>query len=157
MTYRPYHACLFLVPALAFPAWSIWDRPRHEFEASAKRVDGWASLARLTPEELEAGVAHRYRAMAGELAGARDVGYFSEKDKADLWAASSTPEGHNRIERYYMAQAILAPALLRFDELHALIVVDCATPEQAAGVIRRENLVTVKDFGKGLVLARPES
>ena len=157
MKIRPYHVYGLLLPMLALPAWRLYERPRREFALSTDRVNRWSSLTRLTPEELERGVAHRYQEMASGLEGARDVGYFSEKDKSDLWAAQSTPAGHNRIERYYMAQSILAPALLRFDELHALIVIDCATSEQALGVLNREGLVVIRDFGKGLILARPES
>jgi hypothetical protein len=157
MKFRPYHVYGLLLPVLVIPAWRLSERPRREFTVSAEKVSRWASLARSTPEELERGVAHRYEEMAPALGGARDVGYFSENDKSDLWAARSSPAGHKRIERYYMAQSILAPSLLRFDELHALVVIDCATPEQAAGVLNREGLVVIRDFGKGLILARPES
>jgi hypothetical protein len=153
---RPYHVYGLLLPVLAIPAWRLHNRPRGEFAISSDRVARWTSLARQTPEELERGVAHRYREMAMGLEGVRDVGYFSEKNKSDLWAASSSPAGHDRIERYYMAQSILAPALLRFDELHGLVVIDCATSDQAMGVLNREGLVSIRDFGKGLILARPE-
>ena len=99
MKIRPYHVYGLLLPLLAVPAWRLRERPRREFAARRTGVGpGWASLARLTPEELERGVAHRYRALARELGGARDVGYFSEKDRADLWASSSSP-GRSRPDR----------------------------------------------------------
>ncbi len=142
---------------LAIPAWRLFQRDRSEFVVSADTVERWASLTRFTPEELEHGVAHRYVEIAAELRRTRDVGYFSDVSWREIWAASATSPGQGGIERYYMAQFVLAPALLRFDELHAVIVIDCATPERAIGVLNREGLALIRDFGKGLVLARPES
>jgi len=111
----------------------------------------------MTPVEVDRGLAHRYEGLAGVLEGARDVGYFSERDSSDLWSAASTGVGLDRIQRYYMAQGLLPPSLLRLDAIRPLVVVDCATPEQADGVLRREGLTAVRDFGGGLVLARPGS
>lgn len=155
MRARPYPAWALLAATLAASAWRLSERSGDVKALSAERVRGWAALARETPEALDRGVAHRYAGLAPEVAAAREVGYFSEKDKSDLWASSSTPAGFDRLRRYYMAQSILAPALLRFDEVRPLVVVDCATPEQADRVVGRAGLAAVRDFGRGLVLARP--
>lgn len=157
MNVRPYPAWGLLILLMTAAAWRLYELPRAKYAVSRERVAGWASLTRMTPEELERGVAHRYAALAPELTGERDVGYFSEKDKSDLWSSALIPAGHDRIERYYMAQSILAPSLLRFDETHPRVVVDCATAEQAERVLAREGLTPVRDFGRGLVLARPGS
>jgi hypothetical protein len=157
MKIRPVHVFGLFVAVLAIPAWRLCQRGRSEFVVSGDRVRRWVTLTRFTAEELEHGVAHRYLEIAAELKGTRDVGYFGDASWPEMWAAQATPAGRDRIERYYMAQSMLAPALLRFDELHALIVIDCATPEQADGVLNREGVALVRDFGRGLLLARPES
>ena len=156
MRIRPYPAWGLLASALAVSAWRIYERPASEYAITGQRVARWASLARMTPEELDPGLPHRYQGLARALGGAREVGYFSERNSADLWSAASTGVGYDRIMRYYMAQGLLPPSLLRLDAIHPLVVVDCAAPEQAERVLRREGLTAVRDFGQGLVLARPE-
>ncbi len=111
----------------------------------------------MTPEELDPGLAHRYEGLARELNGMREVGYFAEHDSSDRWRAALDPSGFDRVQRYYMAQGLLPPSLLRPDAVHPLVVVDCATPEQAERVLKREGLTPVRNFGRGLVLARPGS
>lgn len=155
MTIRPYPAWGLLAAVLAASAWRLADQPAARFAVAGRDAPGWASLARLTPEELERGVAHRYAGLAPELGGARDVGYFTDADWDRLWATQAGPEGHVRIERYYMAQAMLPPSVLRYGRRHPLVVVDCATPEQAGQVLGREGLAAIRNFGGGLVLARP--
>ena len=155
MTIRPYPARALLVAALGASAWRLADRPRWEFATSGRNVPGWSALGRLAPEELEGGVARRYAGLAPELGGARDVGYFADADWDTLWREQGEPEGHARIERYYMAQAMLPPAVLRFGHRAPLILVDCATPGQAERVLAREGLAAIRDYGRGLVLARP--
>jgi hypothetical protein len=157
MTIRPFQVYGLLLAALCIATWRLVDMPRGEFTLSRDRLARWSSLSRSTAEELEHGLAHRYLAIAAELKGTRDVGYFSDKSWPETWAASATSTGQSGIERYYMAQAIVAPALLRFDQLRAKVVIDCTTPEQATSVLNREGLAVVRDFGQGLVLARPES
>ncbi len=155
MRIRPYPAWGLLASILAVSAWRIHERPGGEYAVTGKRVTSWASLARMTPEELDRGLPHRYEGLAAELKGAREVGYFSEQNSEALFRDASTADGFDRIQRYYMAQGLLPPSLLRLDAIHPLVVVDCATPEQAERVLRREGLTAVRDFGRGLVLARP--
>jgi hypothetical protein len=154
MVIRPYHAWLFLaaVPVISVERaleWAGRDGVR-----VVKTSERWPLLARMTTEELDHGLAHRYRDLARDLGGERDVGYFEEKHHATLWGDSS-PEGQKRIERYYMAQSILAPSILRKDERWPRIVVDCQTPAEASAVVDRMALTVVHDFGAGLLLARP--
>lgn len=159
VTVRPYHVWLLLAALPAVAAWRLAERLPDASRLDRPRLARWAALAGSAPEELESGVTRRYEALAKEVAktGARDVGYYSEKGKDDVWRESSSPAGFPRLERYYMAQSTLAPALLRFDETRALVVVDCATPELADQAMQRHGLSVVRDFGRGLVLARPGS
>ena len=69
----------------------------------------------------------------------------------------SGPDGPDRIQRYYMAQGLLPPSVLRLDAIRPLVVVDCADARTGPKVLRRKGLTAVRDFGSGLVLARPES
>ncbi len=155
MRIRPYPAWGLLASICAVSAWRIYERPAGEYAFTSRRVVRWASLARMTPEELDPGLPHRYEGLASELNGAREVGYFNERDRSALWRDVLTHDGMVRIQRYYMAQGLLPPSLLRLDAIHPLVVVDCTTPDQAERVLRREGLTAVRDFGKGLVLARP--
>jgi hypothetical protein len=157
MRIRPYPAWGLLASALAISAWRLHERPGGEYAVTGERVARWASLARMTPEEIDRGLAHRYEGLARELDGMREVGYFSERDSAGRWRAAMIPGEHDWLQRYYMAQGLLPPSLLRRDEIRPLVVLDCATPEQAEQVLRREGLTAVRDFGQGLVLARPGS
>ena len=157
MRIRPYPAWGLLASLLAVSAWRIYERPGWEYAVTGERVAGWASLARMTPEELDRGLPHRYEGLASALNGVREVGYFSERQSADLFGGVPTGDQFDRIQRYYMAQGLLPPSLLRLDTIRPLVVVDCATVEQSERVLRREGLTVVRDFGQGLVLARPGS
>lgn len=109
MTIRPYPAWGLLAAVLAASAWRLSERPAARFAVAGRDAPGWASLARLTPEELERGVAHRYAGLAPELGAARDVGYFTDADWDRLWATQAGPEGHARIERYYWRRRCCPP------------------------------------------------
>jgi len=154
---RSYHAWIFLAALPLASAWQLSQRPRGEFVVTRARVERWAPLVQAPAEEFDEGLAHRYVDLAPELKDTRDVGYFNETSKDRLWAATYDADAFERISRYYMAQSILAPSLLHLEEKLALVVVDCATPEQAEGVVAREGLTVVRDHGRGLVLARPGS
>jgi hypothetical protein len=154
MKIRPYHTWGFLAALLLASAWRTFEWSRIDLAVPVEKLARWPLLARLTTEELDNGVAHRYVELARDLGGERDVGYFSERDRTTLWSDSS-PDGKARIFRYYMAQSILAPCLLRLDEPWPLVVVDCRTPEQAKAVEERMRLSVVHDYGQGLILARP--
>ncbi len=157
MRIRPYPAWGLLACVLAVSAWRVYERPGAEYAATGERAARWALLARMTPEELDRGLAHRYEGLAGALEEAREVGYFSERAGADRSSAAMDSIEINWLERYYMAQGLVPPTLLRLDAIRALVVVDCARPEQVEGVLKREGLTVVRDFGRGLVLARPGS
>lgn len=154
---RPYHAWLFLVPILVLPLVHLRKRPAPEFSASADRVSHWIEVTRETPEGLDKGVAHRYSGLGAELSSAREAGYLTDSGTGSLWSESGTPEGHNRLERYYMAQSFLAPCVLRFSTNHSLIVVDCPGDAEAEAAIARTGLSPVKRWADGLFLARPGS
>ncbi len=155
MRIRPYNGWMFLAALLTVSAWRAFERSRLELADIPSRMVRWPLLTRLTTEELDQGLAHRYCAMFADLQHARDVGYFTEAPSATMWSDSS-PAGASRIERYYMAQGILPPALLRLDERWPTTIVDCATPEQAQRVLVRKRLRAVRDYGNGLLLATPE-
>ncbi len=155
MQIRPYPAWFLLASALALSAWRFYERPAAEFSFTPERPERWASLARLAPEELDHGLAHRYQGLAVLLDGSRDVGYLSERAESELWKAATMPGELDRLQRYYMAQCVLPPTILRVDGIHPRVIVDCATPEQARRVLKRTHLTEVHDFGGGLVLARP--
>jgi hypothetical protein len=155
MQIRPYPAWALMAIALVVAAWRVYERPGADFALTSRRLARWPLLATMTTEELDPGLPHRYLGLSNALNGEREVGYFSEKDSADLWRAAITPGDTDRIQRYYMAQSLLPPSLLRLDAIRPLVVVDCAKPEQAQAVIKREGLTTIRDFGRGLILARP--
>ena len=155
MSIRPYPAWGLLVALLGASAWRLSERPGATFAVSGRNLTGWAALARSEPEALERGVTRRYAGLATELGGAPEVGYFTDTDWDALWRDAGDPEGHARLERYYMAQAVAPPSLLRYGEIRPLVVVDCATPEQAGRVLARAGLTAIHDFGGGLILARP--
>ena len=156
MKIRPYPAWGLLASMLAISAWRVYERPGTEYAISRQRIARWASLATLTPEELDLGLPHRYEGMARELRGAREAGYFSDQSSGVLWRDAAIPGGAERIQRYYWAQGLLPPTVLRLDAILPLVVVDCATDEQAKTVLRSQGLTEVHDFGGGLVLARPQ-
>jgi hypothetical protein len=146
---------VFLTALLVVSAWRSVDwfcRERAKLWAGSAR---WVLLTRMTPEEFDHGRAHRYRDLARDLGGERDVGYFSEQDGSVLWSDAFSPEGADRIERYYMAQGILPPSLLRLDERWPRVVVDCKTDDQAQQVVTRKLLKVVHNYGQGLLLAQP--
>jgi hypothetical protein len=153
MRIRPYPAWVLLAVLLIVSAWRSADWFRREHALLWRGSPRWVLLGRLTTEELARGVAHRYGELAHDLAGERDVGYFSERPSSTLWSDSS-PEGHDRIERYYMAQGMLPPSILRLDERWPKNVVDCNTDAQARNVVARKRLTVIRDYGAGLVLAR---
>jgi hypothetical protein len=157
MKIRPYPAWGLLAAALAVSAWRLFERPGAEYALNGERVSRWASLARTTPEEVDRGLAHRYRGLAQALEGAREAGYFSDRSGADFWIAATIPGELDRLQRYYMAQGLLPPTVLRVDAIRPLVVVDCATPEQARLVLTRQGLTEIQDFGGGLILGRPRS
>ncbi|MDR3632424.1 MAG: hypothetical protein P4L84_01230 [Isosphaeraceae bacterium] len=154
MRIHPYHSWAFLAALLVQSASRVVERSRRELAGSWQARTRWVLLVRMTTEELDGDLAHRYRDLAGDLGGERDVGYFSEQPSATLWSDSS-PEGFSRIQRYYMAQGILPPSLLRLDERWPRIVVDCRKAEEAAQVVSRMRLTAIRDYGPGLLLARP--
>jgi hypothetical protein len=157
MKIRPYPAWALLAMMLVLSTWRLHDRPGAEYLLGPGRISRWASLARMTPEELDRGLAHRYDGLAAALGGEAEVGYFSERSSDDLWRLAAEPGGKERIHRYYMAQGLLPPSVLRLDAIRPLVVVDCSEPEQAERVMRVRGLTPVRDFGGGLVLARPGS
>ena len=157
MRIRPYPAWGLLAAALAISAWRVYERPGEQFAITGERVARWASLLRMSPEELDRGLVHRYEGLASALSGMRDVGYFSDRSTENRASAAATPGEVGWLERYYMAQGTVPPSLLLRDTVCPLVVVDCTTPEQAQNVLRREGLTVVRDFGRGLVLARPGS
>lgn len=139
-------------------AWQLCQRPKREFVVNRAQVEGWAPLVQLTPEELDEGLAHRYVKLAPELTSTRDVGYLNEAGKNRLWALTQDTSRVDRMTRYYKAQSVLAPSLLHLEAKdYPLIVIDCATAEQAKDVVAREGLTVIQDHGRGLVLARPGS
>jgi hypothetical protein len=159
MKIKPYPAWILMVSMVAVSAWRLYERPGAEYAFTGHRVALWASLARMTPEELDRGLPHRYEGLASALDGAREVGYLSERKRAELLGPSATmkDDGIDRLSRYCMAQGLLPPTVFRVDEIRPLVVVDCGTPEAAEQVLSREGLTVVRDFGRGLILARPGS
>jgi hypothetical protein len=155
MTIRPYHAWVFLLVLPVVSAQRACEWARRELVNVFDGRTRWASLTRNTTEELDKGTAHRYVGLARDLAGEPDVGYFQERNHSTLWSVIS-PEDQRRIERYYMAQGILAPSVLRLDERWRRVVVDCDTASQAGEVAVRMGLTVIRDYGQGLLLARPE-
>ena len=87
--------------------------------------------------------------------GAREAGYISGLSRLDIWTAATNPDEVARLERYYMAQGIVPPSVLRLDEIRPLVVIDCKTAEEAERVLKREGLTKVRDLGSGLLVARP--
>jgi hypothetical protein len=156
MRIRPYPAWGLLAIALAISGWRLYQRPGSEYAITRERAARWVSLLRMTTEELDRGLAHRYEGLASALNGAREVGYFSGRDGANVYDAATIPGEIDWLQRYYMAQGLLAPTVLRRDVICPLVVLDCATPEQAERALGRRDLAAVRDFGRGLVLARPE-
>ena len=153
MMVRPYHVWILLGAALVVSGWRSVSWFRRELHPAWESRTRWAALTQSTTEELDRELAYRYRDLARDLGGERDVGYVSEHDRSTLWSDSS-PEGAARIKRYYMAQGILAPSILRLDERRGLVVVDCRTAEQAERVVSWMGLTIVRDYGEGLILAK---
>ena len=91
MRIRPYPAWGLLASALAVSAWRVYERPGAEYALTSDRVTRWASLARMTPEEIDRGLAHRYKGLAAALNGAPEAGYLSDRSGADFWKAATTP------------------------------------------------------------------
>ena len=69
MRIRPYPAWGLMACVLAISGWRVYERPGAEYAFTTERPGGF--VTRMTPEELDSGLPHRYDGVAAELKGAR--------------------------------------------------------------------------------------
>lgn len=147
---------LIFLSALIISALRLRDTSWAKIGISFEKLDRWEELARFEPEEIKSSDLRRYRFLSKALEGVSEAGYFSEAGKPVIYGATR-PNAIVYIRRYYRAQFVLIPTVLRYDRQLPLVVVDCSDPTSAERVLESRKFVTVRDFGGGLVLARPAS